>query len=130
MFLGCSPKQCKKDDPKVVERILQDFIKALSDREFEKLESISTTDLVIYEDGSIWNNDSLVQAFSGVAEISFQLMNFDTKVDCNSARTKYINIGKFELPDKTVKVKFLESASFIKEKGLWKIEFIHSTPMK
>jgi hypothetical protein len=41
-IVGCSPKQCEKEDPKVVEQTLRDYYKAISDREFEKLESLST----------------------------------------------------------------------------------------
>jgi hypothetical protein len=136
LLVGCSPKQCEKDDPKVVEQTILDYFKAISDGEFDKLNSISTIDLVLYEDGLIWNNDSLVQAVKGYldyfpgAEMSYQLENFDTKVDCNSARTKYINIGKLESPDTTINIKWTESATFIKENGIWKLEFIHSTPMK
>ena len=67
-IVGCSPKQCEKDNPKVVEQTLRDYYKAMSDREFEKLESLSTNDLVIYEDGLIWNNDSIAQAFNGLSQ--------------------------------------------------------------
>jgi hypothetical protein len=129
-IVGCSPEQCKKDDAKVVEQTLRGYYKAISDREFEKLERLSTTGLVIYEDGLIWNNDSLAQAFNGVNKLSFQLVNLDTKVDCNSARARYMTLGKFELSDTTVHRKFTESATLIKEKGNWKIEFIHSSPIK
>ena len=128
--VGCSPKQCEKEDPKVVEQTLRDYYKAISDREFEKLESLSTKDLVIYENGLIWNNDSIAKAFNGVNKISFQLMNLDTKVDCNSARARYRTLGKFEYPDTTFHPTFTESATFIKEKGNWKIEFINQSPME
>lgn len=129
-IVGCSPKQYEKEDPKVVEQTLRDYYKAISDREFEKLESLSTKDLVIYEDGLIWNNDSVAKAFNGVNKISFQLVNLDVKVDCNSARARYMTLAKFEFPDTTFLPKFTESATFIKEKGNWKIEFIHSSPIE
>jgi hypothetical protein len=129
-IVGCSQKQCEKEDPKVVEQTLRDYYKAISDREFKKLESLSTKELIIYENGLIWNNDSVAKAFNGVNKTSFQLVNLETKVDCNSARVRYMTLGKVKLPDTTYHPKFTESATFIKEKGNWKIEFIHSSPMQ
>jgi hypothetical protein len=133
---GCSQKECKKADPKEIDQIIVDYFKAISDNEFDKLYKLSTSDFILYENGVIWNNDSLIQAvkkrlsLTPDSKTTYRFENFNTKVDCNSARTDYLNIGKRELRDTTFTIRWLESATFVKEDGKWKLEFLHSTRLK
>ncbi len=133
---GCSQKECRKDDPNIINKIIVDYFNAISGKDYERLFELSTSDFVLFENGAIWNNDSLIQAVKKKymlmpdSKMSYRFENFDTKVDCNSARSVYLNIGTRVLPDTTIYYNWLESATFTKEAGKWKLEFLHSTRLK
>jgi hypothetical protein len=136
LIAGCSVREPEKSDPKAVNQIIIDYFKAISDKEYDKLYTLSTPDFLLFENGLIWNNDSLIKAVKKKyllypnGKMSYRFGNFITKVDCNSARTHYLNIGERTLPDTTLIYNWIENATFVKEHGEWKLEFLHSTRLK
>ncbi len=125
--------QQKKDDPEVLKKILIDYFDGIKTNDLDKLNSLTTTDFVLFEDGVIWTNDSLVKPIPGVKSFKGTWTFDDMKVniDQNSGDIIYYNHGDFIIND-TIKmqVDFLESATFKKVDGQWKMKFLHSTVQK
>jgi len=125
--------QQKKDDPEVLKKILTDYFDGIKSNDLDKLNSLTTTDFVLFEDGLIWTNDSLVKPIPDVKSFKGTWTFDDMKVDIdqNSGDIIYYNHGDFIIND-TIKmqVDFLESATFKKVDGQWKMKFLHSTVRK
>ena len=125
--------QQKKDDPEVLKKILTDYFDGINTQDLDKLNSLTTSDFVLYEDGRVWNNDSLVtikdkfKSFKG----EWKFENMKVNIDQSSGDIVYFDHGDFIFND-TIKMKFdwLESATFRKVDGNWKMNFLHSTVRK
>ena len=132
LLIGCEQK---KDDPEILKNILTDYFDGMKSNtvDLDKLNSLTTTDFVLFENGVIWTNDSLAKPIPGVK--SFKgTWTFDyikVNMDESSGNLVYLNHGEFVIND-TIKTKndFLESATFRKVDGKWKLNFLHSTVKK
>lgn len=111
---------------------MKDYFQALQSHEYEKLYELSTADYILFEQGLIWNNDSIINVFKKNAEVkyNYSLKEFNIKSDCNSAFVSYINYGVIERGDTTFKKNWTESASVRRVNGKLKLEFLHSSAMK
>ena len=122
--------QQKKDDPEILKKILADYFDGIKTRDLNKLNSLTTRDFVLFENGRIWNNDSLVvlnpniKSFKG----TWTLDKMKVNIDETSGDVVYFNHGDFVFND-TIKrqIDWLESATFRKVDGKWKMNFLHST---
>lgn len=123
----------KKDDPEILKQILTDYFDGIRTQDLEKLNSLTTSDFVLFEYGVIWTNDSVVtikekySSFKG----DWKFDNIKVNVDKSSGDIVYFNQGDFVYND-TIKIKknWLESATFRKVDGKWKMNFLHSTVRK
>jgi hypothetical protein len=123
----------KKDDPEILKKILTDYFDGIKTQDLEKLNSLTTSDFVLFEDGVIWTNDSLVtmkEKFSSFKG-AWKFDNISVNIDESSGDIVYFNHGDFVFND-TIKMKidWLESATFRKVDGKWKMNFLHSTVKK
>ncbi len=129
---GCKQK---KDDPEIFKNILTDYFDGIKSNkvDLDKLNSLTTKDFVLFEDGLIWTNDSLAKPTPGVESFKgkWTFENVRVNMDESSGTMVYLNHGDFVIND-TIKTKvdFLESASFRKVDGKWKLNFLHSTVKK
>ncbi len=125
--------QQKKDDPEVLKKILTDYFDGIKTQDLEKLNSLTTMDFVLFEDGEILTNDSLVKPNPNVKSFkgSWTFENMKVNIDENSGDIIYYNHGDFIIND-TIKtqVDWLENATFQKVDGQWKMKFLHSTTRK
>jgi hypothetical protein len=114
--------------------ILQTFDDLFSGMKVEKLDNYFTEDFLILEQGVIWNKDTVVN-----------LLQRMLKSDQKRTRINRINVVEFEHKGKTAwgsywneadiitndgpvrKIKWLESAVLVRQKGQWKIKLLHST---
>ncbi|AUX44338.1 hypothetical protein SOCE26_058020 [Sorangium cellulosum] len=97
------------------------------------MKALTTTDFLIYENGKILNNDSLIDIISGspYTKVTYSFENFTINVDNNSGSIRYSNHGEFVKDDASVITRdWLESATFKKVGDEWKLDFIHSTVKK
>jgi len=123
----------KKDDPEILKKILTEYFDGIKTQDLAKLNSLTTSDFVLFENGAIWTNDSLVtlkekfSSFNGDWKLDFISVNMDK----SSGDIVYFNHGDFVYND-TIKIKknWLESATFRKVDGKWKMNFLHSTVRK
>lgn len=124
---GCEPE---KENPEVLKKILTDYFDGIKTQDLDKLNALTTEDFVLFEDGVIWTNDSLVTMKDAFA--SFQgewtLDSMKVHMDQNSGDVVYFNHGKFIINDTIhMELDWLESATFRKVDGTWKMNFLHST---
>ena len=130
LVLGC--KQNKStDDPEILKKILIGYFDGIKAKDLNKLNALTTEDFVLFEDGSVWNNDSLMRAIdkyykSFNPEYSFD--NFEIDVDSRIGNMRYYNQCDCVIDD-TVKrsLDWIESATFEKVDGKWKMNFLHSS---
>ena len=123
----------KKDDPEILKKILTDYFDGIKTQDLERLNSLTTSDFVLFEDGVIWTNDSLVTMKEKFSSFKGD-WKFDTirvNIDESSGDIVYFNHADFVFND-TIKMKidWLESATFRKVDGKWKMNFLHSTVKK
>jgi hypothetical protein len=109
------------------------MFQALSDRDTDKLKSYCTSDIVVLENGIVWNLDTLTQKNNlNKAATDFKRINtidlIDTKVRNNMAWTIYNNQAEVTKNGQHSLIKWLETAVLIKEGKIWKIEVLNSTP--
>ncbi|MBC8769345.1 nuclear transport factor 2 family protein [Arenibacter sp. BSSL-BM3] len=101
--------------------------------DFKKMRDLTTDDFIIYEDGVVFNNDSIFKMMKSFPKYTaeYEFENLRINVDNNSGNINYFNHANFVFND-TTKVKFdwLESATFKKIDGKWKMDFLHSTVRK
>lgn len=130
-FYSCY--QNKKDDPEKLKAVLTGYFDAIKTRDFQKMKDLTTKDFVLFEDGKIFNNDSLINLISTMpdAVIDYKFENFVINIDQNTGNMRYYNNGEFTIND-TIQLspKWLESATFKKIDNDWKLEFLHSTVRK
>lgn len=85
---------------------------------------------MLFENGKIWTNDSLVRKNPNVKSFkgSWTLDNLKINIDETSGDVVYFNHGEFIINDTIQrKIDWLESATFRKIDGKWKMNFLHST---
>lgn len=123
----------KKDDEASIKKVLTEYFHGIKVQDLAKLNSLTTNDFVLFENGKIWNNDSLVsikhkyKSFTG--EWRFDFMRID--VNDSSAEAVYFNHGELIFNDTLqIKLDWLESATFRKVENQWKLSFLHSTVRK
>jgi hypothetical protein len=119
----------------LVQKVIIDMFQALSDRDTDKLISNCTSDILLLENGIVWNLDTLTQKNSQNKAITdFNRINtidfIDTKVMNNMAWTTYNNQAEVTKYGQHSIIKWLETAVLIKEGKIWKIEVLHSTLIK
>jgi hypothetical protein len=126
---------CKqeKDNPEILKKILIDYFNGIKTQDLAILDSLTTSDFVLFEDGMIWTNDSLIRTNPKIRTIkrewTFDFIKVD--IDNESGDLVYYNHGHFVIND-TIERKreWLESATFKKVNGNWKLKFLHSTVRK
>ena len=64
IFSSC--QQSKKDDPEKLKAVLTGYFDAIKTKDFQKMKDLSTENFVLFEDGKVFNNDSLIKFISGM----------------------------------------------------------------
>ncbi|MGJ8744853.1 nuclear transport factor 2 family protein [Polaribacter sp.] len=130
-FSACQEK--KEDQAAQLKDVLVGYFDGIETRDFKKMSALTTEDFIIYEDGVIFTNDSIFKMIESfpkyTAKYKFEKLNI--QVDQSSGNIHYLNHANFVFND-TTKVAFdwLESATFKKIDGQWKMNFLHSTVRK
>lgn len=137
MALGLLTVSCPQDTggdkSEDVKMILRTYFGGIKNRDVKVLNSVTTTDFLLYEDGRVFNNDSLINFLNSFPSFSaeFTLDNFKVDIGEDIGHMSYYNRGDLTFND-TLEVTYnwLESASFKKVDGQWKMNFLHSTVRK
>lgn len=115
-------------------RAIQDMFAAMSAYNYDLMASYGTDDYHLLENGEVWSMDNLIEAIKG-GEGMIARRNYFSVIeqrDNNGAVwISYWNRADFKFADGgTGGVTWLESAVVIKVDGQWKVELLHSTPVR
>ncbi len=117
-----------------VQQVITRFFDALSVTNITQMKAEVSDDFILLENGEIWTIDTLANKISRPKPEGYLRQNsFDflsTKIDKNRAYVYYKNKAEITSKTRNMTIKWLESVIFRKEKGRWRMEFMHSTPMK
>ncbi len=117
-----------------VQQVITRFFDALSVANIPLMKAEVSDDFILLENGEIWTIDTLANKISRPKPEGYLRQNsFDflsTKIDKNRAYVYYKNKAEITSKTRNMTIKWLESVIFRKEKGRWRMEFMHSTPMK
>jgi uncharacterized protein YggL (DUF469 family) len=117
-----------------VQKVITRFFDALSVANIPLMKAEVSDDFILLENGEIWTIDTLANKISRPKPEGYLRQNsFDfisTKIDKNRAWVYFKNKAEITSKTRNMTIKWLESVIFRKEKGRWRMEFMHSTPMK
>ncbi len=117
-----------------VQQVITRFFDALSVANIPLMKAEVSDDFILLENGEIWTIDTLANKISRPKPEGYLRQNsFDflsTKIYKNRAYVYYKNKAEISSKTRNATIKWLESVIFRKEKGRWRMEFMHSTPMK
>ena len=123
------------EEQKIKDVIIQLF-DGIAQRDIDKIAKQTTPDLMLLENGAIWNNDTLVKritwsrnnqkSYSRVNRIEF----IRTEIRGNTAWTSFYNQADIRVDSTSRSVRWIESAVLIKEKNDWKVQQFHSTVLR
>ena len=124
-------QQLTKDQQEVNQTVIN-FFEAISNRNSADLKDNCTVDILLFENGSIWNADTLIlKAITLNTATDFKRINtFDfinTTVADNTAWVTYNLSSEITRNGKQSTVQWMETVIVIKEKQKWKIRVLHST---
>jgi lysophospholipase L1-like esterase len=124
--------QANGEDTEVMRQLVITYFNAVAAKDFVKMAAQCTDGVVIYEDGKIWNHDSVyfnIQRHQPFA-VKFTLSDFRLFADARSGDGSYHSHADFVFHD-TVKLAldFIETATFRKTAAGWKINSIHITAL-
>lgn len=118
-----------------VQQTVIKMFEALSNRDSVSLKLYCTSDILLFENGQVWNIDTLIKkAILLNTAVDFRRTNdFDfinTEVNENTAWVSY-NLQSVKTTNgKQGFVQWMETVVLVKEKRLWKIKVLHSTLIK
>jgi len=124
-------QQLTKDQQEVNQTVIN-FFEAISNRNSADLKDNCTVDILLFENGSIWNADTLIlKAITLNTATDFKRINtFDfinTTVADNTAWVTYNLHSEITRNGKQSTVQWMETVIVIKVKQKWKIRVLHST---
>jgi len=117
-----------------VQQVIIRFFDALSVGNIPQIKAEVSDDFILLENGEVWTMDTLASKISRPKPEGYLRLNsfdfLETKIDKNRAWVYYKNKAEITSKTRNTTIKWLESAFLIKEKGRWRMELMHSTPMK
>lgn len=132
-FLQAQPLLTKEQQ--AVQQTVINFFEALSNRDSVSLKKCCAADIILLENGSTWNADTLIlKAITLNTATDFRRVNsldfIRTTVHKSTAWTTYSLYSEITRNGKQSTVQWLETVVIIKVKGQWKIKVLHSTLIK
>ena len=131
-FLNGCKQNTAADDPEQLKQVLYEYFDGLKERNLNKLNNVTTNDFRLFEDGRVWNNDSLINALNkfSIFEADMKFDNFKINIDNNSGSMSYFNHCICTFNNEKGNYVWIESATFRKIDAKWKMSFLHSTAKK
>ncbi len=125
-------QQLVTKDQQQVQQTVINFFESLSNRDSISLKNCSTHDIVLFENGKIWNADTLILKtmilntatdFKRINTIDF----INTIINKSTAWSTYNLHSEITRNGKQTTVQWMETVVLIKDKKQWKINVLHST---
>lgn len=135
ILLAIALFSCKSDNDgeagkEKIKSLLASFHEAMAKKDLKKMKELTATNFVMFDEGVIYNNESALSSIEKLppftATFSFDSLN--VYMAGNNASAYYLKEAVFTKEGHTYPpAHFLESATFNKENGEWKIRFLHSS---
>ena len=108
---------------------------ALSNRDSVSLKNYCAADILLLENGMVWNLDSLIKkAITLNQSTDFKRINtidfINSGIHENTAWVTYNLNSEITKDSKQASVQWMETVVLVKEKTNWKIKILHSTLIK
>lgn len=117
-----------------VQKVIIRFFDALSVANVPQMKAEVQDNFILLENGEIWTMDTLANKISRPKPEGYRRQNsfdfLETTIDKNRAWVYYKNKAEISSKTRNATIKWLESAILRKEQGRWRMELMHSTPMK
>ncbi|MGL6269283.1 MAG: nuclear transport factor 2 family protein [Chitinophagaceae bacterium] len=122
-------------DHREVEQTVINIFDALSNRDSVMLKANCTDDILIFENGQVWNIDTMMKAIITLKKLDdYKRINkiefMHTEIHNDVAWVTYRNQADITVNGKQRVVKWVETVILLNEKNKWKIKILHSTPDK
>jgi hypothetical protein len=118
------------EQAEIVDTVSTIFTAARTD-DVAKFDSVIASDFYIYDVGSRFNGDSVMNIIKALhaagKRLEWNVTEPDVHITGNTAWIAYVNKGSISDASGTVNQNWLESAFLQKQAGIWKIVFMHST---
>lgn len=129
-FLVAFDKNPNNNNEEELKKILNEYFDGIKNMDTVKMIKVSTADIVIYEEGKVYNNDSVFRDMRRLTpyKVDFKFENIKVFVDKKSGFMCYYESANFVVRDSIkFNLNYLGSAAFRKEGGEWKMCLLHST---
>ena len=119
-FFSCQSRDdiiSKKEDLK---NILTEYYISIAKKDLSKMNSLTTPDFVMFDQGKVYTNESAVKSVEqlGSFSVTFRFDSLNTHFDKANASAYYFREATFTMNDSVwAPLKFLESATFEKKRG-------------
>jgi hypothetical protein len=127
---ACNTANDTARDKKQLVALLTGYYDAMSRKDVKKMASLTTPNFILFEDGKVLNNESVAADVARLPsfQASFSFDSLNVHVGKTNASAYYYRNTAFTIEDSVYPpVSFLESATFARVDGKWKIRFLHST---
>jgi hypothetical protein len=116
-----------------VQKTVINLFDALSNRDSILLKANCTADVLLFENGQVWNLDTMMRIVISLKKLDdYKRMNkiefIHTEIHKDVAWVTYHNQADITVTGKHRVVKWVETVILINEKNKWKIKILHSTP--
>ena len=122
-------------DAHEVHQTVINLFDALSIRDTVMLKANCTADILLFEDGKVWNIDTMMRAIINLKKLNdYTRVNkiefIHTEIHNEVAWTTYHNQADIAVNGKNRSVKWVETVILMRDGKKWKIKILHSTPDK
>jgi hypothetical protein len=114
-----------------VNNTIKAMFDGISNLSIEQVKKNSTEDLMIIENGEVWNMDTLSTIINALKDFNPARVNsfefFKTEIHGQTAWVAYLNYATVTTNVQKIEYKWLESAVLVKQGNDWKVNMLHST---
>ncbi len=120
-------------DQREVQQTVINIFDALSNRDSVMMKANCTEDVLIFENGQVWNLDTMMKAVISLKKLeAYKRINkiefLHTEIHEDVAWTTYHNQAEITVNGKLRVAKWVETVILMLEGKKWKIKILHSTP--
>ena len=132
-FIYACNQNKQTDNPEKLKDVLKEYFQGVENKDFQKMMDLTTKDFVSIDDGTIFTSDSIIKVIKCYPNLKakYTLDNFTINVDNNSGNIRYFNNMNVVINDTIhMSPNYIQSATFKKVDGIWKLDFIHTSIRK
>lgn len=129
-LVSCKPEPGDQEKKEEIRNLLADYYGALAKKDLSKMNDLTTADFVLFDKGVIYTNENAGKAAEHPDSIipTFKFDSLNIHFDKANASAYYFREASFSSHDSTHSpIRFLESATFEKQNGKWRLRFLHSS---